>query len=171
MTDIFLAAPRCIAIGLLVEHHAGLFHQVEFRRCLPHYTVPNEIVVGPPVVQRSEIEFVCEELHVGTVAESCFILAHCDQLSRVAVTSDRSPHLTYPANEHVLREESIIERLQRQAIVDQVYAVATQTRRRSRYARPVALPRVVLAPSTLDSGFLATRSTRLFHGRRNSDGS
>src|SRR6185369_8410201 len=122
MTDIFLAAPRCIAIGLLVEHHPRLFHQVEFRRCLPHYTVPNEIVVGPPVVQRSEIEFVCEELHVGTVVESCFILAHCDQLPRVA-TSDRGPHLTYPANEHVLREESIIERLQRQAIVDQVYAV------------------------------------------------
>ncbi len=43
-------------------------------------------------------------------------------MPRVAVTSDRRPHLTYPTNEHVLREEPVVERLERLAIVDQMNA-------------------------------------------------
>ena len=70
-----------------------------------------------------EIDRRGKEVRVRTVAQTAFVLTDRNQLLSIAVTLDDVSNCVNPAGEHILRKQTIIERLQRPPVIKDVRTV------------------------------------------------
>ena len=117
----FLFSSPGTAIHFFVEHHPRFFDKVRDVRNRCDNVVPNKIVIGPPVVNGRKSEIITHELIVGRVVCSRLILSDRDQLIMIPVAAKGFRHFPDPLSEHILSEETVVDHLERPAVVENIH--------------------------------------------------